>query len=80
MYKSLSNDDLAVVDSYVDCSDAKISDSMKELIHHFQEDEPAQQNDEWNQTGAITLITFIAILGMTFISIFYLFKTKHIIN
>ena len=79
-YKSLDETDLDYVNSYVDKGNAKISDSMKELINHFKTPSNAQKNDEWNQTGAITLIIFIAVLGMTSITVFFLLKTKHIIN
>lgn len=80
LYKNLSNSDLEVVNDYKDLADVKISESMKELVRVFVEPEPAKKNDEWNQTGAITLIIFIAVLGMTSITIFYLLKTKNIIH
>ena len=80
LYISLNNTDKSVVDSSIDLAGSKISDSMKELINKFHVEPNNQNSDEWNQTGAITLIIFIAVLGMTFISIFYLFKTKHIIE
>jgi len=80
LYKNLSNEDLEVVNNHKDLADIKISESMKELVRVFSEPEPAKKNDEWNQTGAITLIIFIAVLGMTSITIFYLLKTKNIIH
>ena len=80
MYKQLDKNDLQVVDAYVDLGGAKISDSMKQLVNHFSESKPSRKNDEWNQTGAITLIIFIAVLGMTSITVFFLLKTKHIID
>jgi hypothetical protein len=80
LYKSLSNEDLETVDSYVDLADAKISDSMKELISVFTKTPNAPKNTEWNQTGAITLIMIIAVIGMTSITVFFLLKTKNIIK
>ena len=80
LYKSLNDEDLAVVDSYVDCANAKIQDSMKELISHFTKTPSNKTSEEWNQTGAITLITIIAVIGMTSITVFFLLKTKNIIN
>ena len=80
LYKNLSDDDLKVVDAYVDLGGAKINDSMKQLIKLFSDSKQSQKKDEWNQTGAITLIIFIAVLGMTSITIFFLLKTKHLID
>lgn len=80
LYKNLSDEDLKAVNNYVDLANVKISESMKELIRVFATPEPAKKNDEWNQTGAIILIIFIAVIGMTSITIFYLLKTKNIIH
>ena len=80
LYKSLIKTDLDKVDSYVDVAGAKISDSMKELINVFSEQGSQKKKDEWNQTGAITLIIVIAVIGMTSITVFFLLKTKNIIN
>ena len=80
LYKNLDDNDLKTVDAYVDLGNAKISDSMKQLIKLFSDSKQSQQKEEWNQTGAITLIIFVAVLGMTSITIFFLLKTKHIID
>lgn len=80
LYKNLSAEDLVTVDNYKDIAGAKISDSMKELIRVFAGTQPSQKKDEWNQTGAITLIIVVAVLGMTSITIFFLLKTRHIID
>ncbi len=80
LYKNLDTEDLQEVDNYVDKGNAKISDSMKQLIKLFSDSKQSQKKDEWNQTGAITLIIFIAVLGMTSITIFFLLKTKHLID
>ena len=80
LYTSLTADDKAVVDAYEDKAGASIKDSIKELNQHFVTPGGAKNNEEWNQTGAITLILIIAVIGMTSITIFYLLKTKKIID
>ena len=81
LYKDLIQSDLVEVDKYVDIAGAKIGDSMKELIRLYASDQGSQKKkDEWNQTGAITLIIVISIVGMTSIAIFFLLKTKKIID
>ena len=80
LYKALIPTDLEVVNAYEDKGGAKIGDSMKVLIS-LNTNQPSQnQKDEWNQTGAITLIIVISIIGMTSITIFFLFKTKKLID
>ena len=80
LYKSLSDDDLTIVNAYEDKGGAKIKDSMKELNRRFASATPTQSKEEWNQRGAITLIIVIAVIGMTSITIFFLLKTKKIIQ
>ena len=80
LYKALETNDKNFVDAYEDKGGAKIKDSMKELIAIFAEPSGSQKNDEWNQTGAITLIIVIALIGMTSITVFFLLKTKKIID
>ena len=80
LYKNLVKADLDFVDAYEDLAGAKISDSMKELITIFSENSSQNKKDEWNQTGAITLIIVIAVIGMTSITVFFLLKTKNIIH
>ena len=80
LYKSLSDDDLNVVNATTDKGGAKIKDSMKELNRRFANATPTQPKEEWNQRGAITLIIVIAVIGMTSITIFFLLKTKKIIQ
>lgn len=80
LYKNLSTEDLAVVDATKDLAGATIKESMKELIRVFSGSEGSQKTEEWNQTGAITLIIIVAVIGMTSITIFFLLKTKHIIE
>ena len=80
LYLNLSEEDRAVVDAYEDAANAKIKDSMVELKNHFSQTPNSNQTEEWNQTAAITLITIIALIGMTSITIFFLLKTKNIIH
>lgn len=80
LYLNLSTEDLAVVDSHIDKANVKIKDSIKELNNVFGEITPTKKTEEWNQTGAIILIIFIAVLGMTSITVFFLLKTKNIIK
>ena len=80
LYKALEIDDKNYVDAYEDKGGAKIKDSMIELIDIFGQTSPSHKNDEWNQTGAITFIIVIALIGMTSITVFFLLKTKKIID
>lgn len=80
LYISLIQSDLEIVNSYEDKAGAKIGDSMKELISIFAPDNSQKKTDEWNQSGAITLIIVIAVIGMTSITVFFLLKTKNLIG
>ena len=80
LYSDLTAEDKAVVDAYEDLAGSSIKDSIKELNRHFAAPSGSKNTEEWNQTGAITLILIIAVIGMTSITIFYLLKTKKIIN
>ena len=80
LYNHLSDEDRAEVDTYVDLAGATIKASMKELTEHFAKAPKSNTTEEWNQTAAITLITIIALIGMTSITIFFLLKTKNIID
>lgn len=80
LYLNLSEEDRAIVDEYEDAAQSKIKDSIVELKNHFNQTPNSNKTEEWNQTAAITLITVIALIGMTSITIFFLLKTKNIIN
>ena len=81
LYSNLLLQDKKVVDNYVDAAGAKISDSMAALLKMFKVTQPSKNTtSEWNQSGAITLIIIISVIGMTSICIFFLLKTKQIIN
>ena len=80
LYTNLSAEDKVVVDAYEDLAGAKIKDSIKELNIHFAAPGGAKKSEQWNQQGAITLILVIAVIGMTSITIFFLLKTKQIID
>ena len=79
-YRELSDEDLESVNNHTDIAGAKIKDSIKELSNQFVGSNQSQKTEEWNQTGAITLIIFIAVIGMTSITIFFLLKTRNIIQ
>lgn len=79
-YNRLSTDDLLVVDSYTDLAGAKIKDSIKQLNSIFASSSNKVEDNEWNQTGAITLIIIIAIIGMTSICVFFLLKERKVIE
>ena len=80
LYTGLSAEDKAVVDAYEDKAGASIKDSIKELNLHFAAPSEAKNSEDLDQTGAITIILVIAVIGMTAITIFYLLKTKKIID
>lgn len=80
LYVNLSNDDKEVVDAYTDLAGATIKDSMKELSNQFTPSSASNSTEEWNQTGAITIIIVISLIGMTSITVFFLLKTKNIIQ
>ena len=81
LYSNLLQKDKKVVDNYVDAAGAKISESMAALIKMFKSTQPSKNTTtEWNQSGAITLIIIISVIGMTSICIFFLLKTKQIIS
>ena len=80
LYSSLNSEDKEVVDAHKDLAGSTIKDSIKELNRHFAAPDGANKTEEWNQTGAITLILIIAVIGMTSITIFFLLKTKQIIK
>ena len=81
MYSKLLLSDKKVVDNYVDAAGAKIGDSMATLVNMFKIVKPSNNKTaEWNQSGAITLIIIISVIGMTSICVFFLLKTKQIIN
>lgn len=79
-YLRLSDEDKNTVNKTDDKAGVKIEASIKELTNHFSGAEKTQKTEEWNQTGAITLIIVIAVIGMTSITIFFLLKTKNIIQ
>lgn len=79
-YNCLSTDDLLVVDNYTDLAGAKIKDSIKQLNSIFASSSNKVEDNEWNQTGAITLIIVIAIIGMTSICVFFLLKERKVID
>lgn len=79
-YIQLTSEEKAVVDTTLDKAGAKIGDSMQELVNLFYKPNSSKPKSEWNQSGAITLIIVISVIGMTSICIFFLLKTKKLID
>ena len=79
-YIQLTSDEKTVVDNATDKAGAKIGASMKELVNLFYKPNSSKAKSEWNQSGAITLIIIISVVGMTSICIFFLMKTKKLID
>ena len=81
LYSSLNEVDKAVVDAYQDKSDISIKDSISFLNSYFNPDTtPSNQSDELKQGTTLRLVIYIAIFGLTSICIFFLLKTKKIID
>lgn len=81
LYSSLSEEDKAVVDVYKDKNDISIKDSIKFLNSYFNPDTtPSKPTDELKQGTTLRLVIYIAIFGLTSICIFFLLKTKKIID
>ncbi|MCR5505991.1 MAG: hypothetical protein K6F07_03260 [Bacilli bacterium] len=79
-YILLNNEEKNVVDNTVDKAGAKLGASMQELINLFYKPNNSKTKSEWNQSGAITLIIIISVIGMTSICVFFLLKTKKLID
>ena len=81
MYTDLTISEREIVDNTTDKAGEKISLSMKALIAHFNTTpQPSNKGTTWNQKGAISFIIVVAVIGMTSICVFYLMKTKQIID
>lgn len=80
LYTGLSLSERNKVDATLDKAGEKIGDSMKVLINQFKSSQPSQKTTEWKQSGALTFIIIVAVIGMTSICVFFLMKTKQIIS
>lgn len=80
LYSNLTLSDRKQVDATLDLANEKIGDSMAVLINQFKEPQQSNKKTEWKQSGAITFIIIVAVIGMTSISVFFLLKTKQIIS
>ncbi len=81
LYSSLNEEDKAVVDAYKDKNDISIKDSIKFLNSFFNPDTtPSRTTDELKQGTTLRLVIYIAIFGLTSICVFFLLKTKKIID
>lgn len=80
LYSNLSLTDRKTVDESKDIANEKIGESMAVLINQFKTPQSSQPKNEWKQSGAITFIIIVSVIGMTSICIFFLLKTKQIIS
>ena len=80
LYSNLSLTDRKTVDETKDIANEKIGESMAVLINQFKTPQSSQPKNEWKQSGAITFIIIVSVIGMTSICIFFLLKTKQIIS
>ena len=80
LYSNLSLTDRKTVDETKDIANEKIGESMAVLINQFKTPQSSQPKNEWKQSGAITFIIIVSVIGMTSICVFFLLKTKQIIS
>ncbi len=81
LYETLSETDRQIVDDYVDLAESKISDSISTLKTFFQQTNTSySDNREVSSSTMISFVIVIAVVGMTFIMVFYYLKDKHIIQ
>ena len=81
LYQNLTISDRKNVNDAVDVEGEKIGESMNVLIDQFKAPQSSNnKTSEWKQSGAITFIIIVAVIGMTSICVFFLMKTKQIIS
>jgi len=81
LYETLSETDRQVVSDYVDLAGSKISDSISNLRTVFDKQETSpSENREVSSSTMISFVIIIAVVGMTFIMVFYYLKDKNIIQ
>lgn len=80
LYSNLSLSERERVDKEKDIAGEKIGESMSVLINQFKTPQSSQPKNEWKQSGALTFIIIVAVIGMTSICVFFLLKTKQIIS
>lgn len=80
LYSNLSLTDRKTVDETKDIANERIGESMAVLINQFKTPQSSQPKNEWKQSGAITFIIIVSVIGMTSICVFFLLKTKQIIS
>ena len=81
LYQNLTISDRKNVNDAVDVEGEKIGESMNVLIDQFKTPQSSNnKTSEWKQSGAITFIIIVAVIGMTSICVFFLMKTKQIIS
>ena len=80
-YSELLYSELEIVNATTDKANEKIGLSMIALKNYFSATpQPSNRGTTWNQKGAISFIVVVAVIGMTSICVFYLMKTKRIID
>lgn len=81
LYQNLAEKDKEYVDNHVDKAGIAISKSIKELSERFSSIHKVNTAEkEVSQDFMVSLIVGIALVGMTFISVFYYLKEKQIIK
>ncbi len=81
LYETLSDNDRQTVDEYVDLAGSNISDSISTLRNFFEQPDTSYSEDrEVSSSTMISFVIIIAVVGMTFIMVFYYLKDKHIIQ
>lgn len=81
LYETLSEYDRQIVSDYVDLAGSKISDSISTMRTFFEQpDTSYSENREVSSSTMISFVIIIAVVGMTFIMVFYYLKDKHIIQ
>ena len=81
LYCELTITERDIVNTSLDKAGEKIGSSMKVLINQFNVNpQPSNKGTTWNQKGALSFIIVVAVIGMTSICVFYLMKTKQIID
>ncbi len=79
-YNLLSERDRYYVDAYTDKSGSTIKDAIEYMNVYYDSQSQSQQTDFLSQEQTVALITGIAILGTTFISVLYFLKQKDYIS
>ncbi|HNX16656.1 MAG TPA: hypothetical protein PKO28_04835 [Bacilli bacterium] len=81
LYENLSEEDRDRVNATTDLSGAEIVESISFLKKYFQQSSTSySDNREVSSSTMISFVIVIAVVGMTFIMVFYYLKDKNIIQ